>query len=59
MSKHYLLPEALRAELLRYLMTRPCGEVMQGVIALQQLKPAPSGTPSPEERDATPEVGLA
>jgi hypothetical protein len=38
----YLLPESLRNELISYLMTRPCGEVMPGVLALQQLQPAPA-----------------
>ena len=34
---HYLLPESLRKALLDYLMTRPCGEVLQGVQALNAL----------------------
>jgi hypothetical protein len=35
----YALPEQLRDELLRYLLGRPCGEVMNGVAALQSLQP--------------------
>lgn len=37
-----LIPEELRDGLLNYLMTRPCQEVMQGVLALQNLATAPS-----------------
>jgi len=36
-----LISEELRDGLLSYLMTRPCQEVMQGVLALQDLVTAP------------------
>lgn len=37
---NYLIPEDLRDEMVRYLLTRPCGEVMNAVLALQQLRKA-------------------
>lgn len=36
-----LISEELRDGLLNYLMTRPCQEVMQGVLALQHLAAVP------------------
>lgn len=38
---NYLIPEQLRDELIRYLMLRPCGEVMNAVIALRSLDQQP------------------
>lgn len=38
----YLLPAALRANLLQYLMSRPYAEVAGGVQELQALQPIPA-----------------
>lgn len=49
-----LIDEKLRDELVRYLLTRPCGEVMQGVIALRDLnpvRPAEDGQPGDLAQD--------
>jgi hypothetical protein len=46
-----LISEELRDGLLNYLMTRPCQEVMQGVLALQHLAVAP-----PVEFPTPPEI---
>lgn len=52
MVTEYLIPAALRDDLLRYLMTRPCGDVLQGVLALQHLKPVEA----PKPDDASPDA---
>ena len=43
-----LLPEALRDALLKYLMTRPCGEVIEGVNQLRALPKAPDADEPPK-----------
>lgn len=40
MESMLLIPEGLRDALLQYLMTRPAGEVMDGILALRALQAA-------------------
>lgn len=44
MTQHYLLPVEVRDAILRYLVTRPYGEVAEGVQALLELAPVPHPT---------------
>ena len=55
--QHFLIPAELRDDLLRYLMTRPCGEVMQGVLALQHLRPAEAPRPEASGAPEKPQAG--
>lgn len=45
-ERNFLIPESLLKQLMNYLMTRPCGEVLHGVLALQQLQPEEAPTDS-------------
>ena len=39
MSDHYVISKELLEDLVKYLFTRPCGEVLHGVLALKNLVP--------------------
>lgn len=39
-----LITEQFRDELVKYMLTRPCGEVINGVLGLQQLASVPAET---------------
>ena len=43
--KNYILPEDLREALMGYLRTRPYGEVVDGMKALESLEEAPESAP--------------
>ncbi len=47
-EKLYLLPDSLRRAVMNYLNSRPYGEVVEGIVGLQNLQeailPAPSET---------------
>lgn len=46
-EKRFILPAAVRDGMLNYLMTRPCGEVFNGVLALQALAALEDDKPEP------------
>lgn len=46
MESMLLIPEGLRDALLQYLMARPAGEVMDGILALRALQAAAPPPPA-------------
>lgn len=57
MPKMLLCPVDLRDALVEYLLQRPCREVMDGVLMLKALQPAPEiEVLSVEKADAPPQI---